>query len=322
MQVRDSDAQFRAHEAAGAYVSVNGERIFYRTEGDRGDGSPVVMLHGVPTCSYLYRKLISLTVGHHFVLAPDFPGLGLSAKPPARDYSWHALAQFVADFVKALKLKPVHLVMHDIGGPIGLEFAIRNPDQVSSITLLDAPTQVGTFKKPFIMQLLATSGINSLAFAMLQPRLMLAAWQSMGTTGKYSVSLTDMQVYRRMLTHNNGQRSFLKIMQSFETNAEKERFFDEGLRSLNKPALAIWGKHDPAISVSHGEWFAARVSGTQLHLLEAKHFLMEDHAEEMASLMTPFWDQVDGVQAESKIARDRLGERPQMKGWHKQSSEE
>lgn len=69
MQVRDSDAQFRAHEAAGAYVTVNGERIFYRTEGDRSDGSPVVMLHGVPTSSYLYRKLISLSVGRHNRLA-------------------------------------------------------------------------------------------------------------------------------------------------------------------------------------------------------------------------------------------------------------
>ena len=318
MQVRDSDAQFRAHEAAGAYVAVNGERIFYRTEGDRGDGSPVVMLHGVPTSSYLYRKLISLTVGRHFVLAPDFPGLGLSAKPTDRDYTWRALAQFVSDFVTAMKLKPVHLVMHDIGGPIGLEFAIRNPDKVASLTLLNAPTQVSAFKKPFVMQMLATGGLNSLAFAMLQPRLMLSTWQSMGTTGKYSVSLTDMQVYRRLLAHNNGQQSFFKIMQSFETTAEKEHFLDEGLRKLNKPALVIWGRHDPAIAVAHGEWFAQRVPGAQLHLLEAKHFLMEDHAEEMAGLMTPFWDQVDGVQSESKIARDRLGERPEMRGWHKQ----
>ena len=321
MQVRDSDAQFRAHEAAGAYVNVNGERIFYRTEGDRGDGSPIVMLHGVPTSSYLYRKLISLTVGHHFVLAPDFPGLGLSAKPPDRDYSWSALAQFVADFVTALKLKPVHLVLHDIGGPIGLEFAIRRPDQVASITLLNAPTQVSAFKKPFIMQLMATGGLNGLAFAMMQPRLMLSTWQSLGVTGNYSVSLTDMQVYRRMLTHNNGQQTFFKIMQSFGTTAEKERFLDEGLRRLGKPALVLWGKNDPAIPLVHCDWFTQRTPGAQVHLLDAKHFLMEDHAEEMAGLMTPFWDQVDGVQAESKIARDRLGERPEMKGWHKQSSE-
>ena len=320
MQVRDSDAQFRAHEAAGAYVTVNGERIFYRTEGDRGDGSPVIMLHGVPTSSYLYRKLISLTVGHHFVLAPDFPGLGLSAKPPTRDYSWHALAQFVADFVTTMKLKPVHLVMHDIGGPIGLEFAIRNPDKVASITLLNAPTQVSVFKKPFIMQLMSTGGLNSLAFAMLQPRLMLSTWQSMGTTGKYSVSLTDMQVYRRQLEHNNGQQSFFKIMQSFETTAEKERFLDEGLRQLHKPALVIWGKHDPAIPAAHREWFTQRVPAAQVHLLDAKHFLMEDHAEEMSNLLGSFWDQVHCVQSDSKIARNRLGERPEMKGWHKQDN--
>lgn len=320
MQVRDSDAQFRAHEAAGAYVAVNGERIFYRTEGDRGDGSPVVMLHGVPTSSYLYRKLISLSVGRHFVLAPDFPGLGLSAKPPGRDYSWTALAQFVADFATTLKLKPMHLVLHDLSGPIGLEFAIRNPGMVASITLLNAPMQASTYKMPLIMQLLATPGLNRLTFALLQPRLMLLAWRSMGVTGQYSVSLADMQVYRRMLTHNDGQQSFLKIMQTIDTTAEKNRFLDEGLRRLGKPALVIWGQNDPAIPASQREWFTQRVPGAAVHLLNAKHFLMEDHAEEMSSLLLPFWDQVDGVQTESKLARDRLGERPEMRGWHKQGN--
>ena len=320
MQVRDSDAQFRAHEAAGAYVAVNGERIFYPTEGHRSEGSSVGMLPGVPTSPYLYRKLISLSVGRHFVLAPDFPGLGLSAKPPGRDYSWTALAQFVADFATTLKLKPMHLVLHDLGGPIGLEFAIRHPGMVASITLLNAPMQASTYKMPAIMRLLATPGLNRLAFGLLQPRLMLLAWRRMGVTGQYSVSLTDMQVYRRMLTHNDGQQSFLKIMQTIDTTAAKDRFLDEGLRRLGKPALVIWGQNDPAIPASQREWFTQRVPGAAVHLLNAKHFLMEDHAEEMSSLLLPFWDQVDGVQTESKLARDRLGERPEMKGWHKQGN--
>ena len=321
MQIRDADAKLRSHEAIGRIVQVDGERIFCREEGN-SKGTPVLLLHGVPTSSFLWRKLMPL-IGRHRTLAPDLPGLGLSSKKPDRDYSWTGLAKTIGGLVDALRLPPFHLVVHDIGGPIGLEFAIRQPGRVKSITLLNSPLAVAHFRPPFPMSLFR-GGLGSLAFDMMQPRLMLFFFRQIGIARRHGVDLDDMRVYRALLTRDGGKESFLKMMRGFELTPEKERFFDEGLRHLaaeNVPALVIWGEQDPATPAFHRQFFVERIPYAEVHLLPARHFLQEDHAEEIANLARPFWERVDGettVEAVGgSVGMDRVRGRPAMRGWRK-----
>ncbi len=292
MQVSDADARLRAHEAAGRYIQVGEDRIFVREEGNR-KSTPVLLVHGVPTSSYLFRYLMTY-IGQHYSLAPDLPGLGLSSKRLDRDYTWSGLARTLAGIVEALDVGPVHLVLHDIGGPIGLQFAIEHPEWVRSITLLNSPLRVSRFRPRFPMNL--TRGpLRHLALKVfIRPRIMHLIWRQVGIAKKYGLDRDDLLVHRALLLRDNGLETFLRIMQGFELTPEKERFFDQGLRKLEIPALVIWGTRDPMISEEHREFFVERMPDTQVHLLEAKHFLLEDHAFDMSEPMLEFWKQVDG----------------------------
>ena len=105
------------HEAAGKRVVVDGHHIFVR---EAGSGAPVLLLHGVPSSSFLYRKMLpELAEKGLRAISFDFPGVGLSDKPKDIDYDWHALAKWVGRIVDALELPPVPLVLHDLPGPNG-----------------------------------------------------------------------------------------------------------------------------------------------------------------------------------------------------------
>jgi pimeloyl-ACP methyl ester carboxylesterase len=113
---------------------------------DLGHGQPVVCLHGVPASSFLYRKLIvELAARGLRGIAFDLPGLGLAERPAAFDHTWTGLGRFASAAVEALDLDRFHLVVHDIGAPVGFELAAAHPGRVASLTVLNAPVEVDTF---------------------------------------------------------------------------------------------------------------------------------------------------------------------------------
>ena len=320
MQVSDAEARLRAHEAAGRYIEVNGDRIFVREEGNRA-GTPVLLVHGVPTSSYFFRYLMTYIARHH-ALAPDLPGLGLSSKRLDREYTWSALARTLAEVVQALDVGPVHLVLHDIGGPIGLQFAIEHPDQVRSLTVMNCPLQVSRFRPRFPMSLMR-GRLRYPAFRFLtRPRVMHLTWRWIGVTKKYGLDRDDLLVHRMLLLRDNGMESLFRIMQGFELTPEKERFFDAGLRALQVPVLVIWGQRDPMISEEHRRFLVERVPGAQVHLLDAKHLLLEDHAFDASERMEAFWRQVDGGAVDGGLLKTGV-EQPgrRMAAWRRMAEE-
>jgi pimeloyl-ACP methyl ester carboxylesterase len=125
-----------SHRLSGMTFKAGGVGSFVL---ERGDGAPVVCLHGVPASSFLYRKVLTelATRGLRGV-AFDFPGLGLAERPSDFDYSWSGLARWTGQAIDALGIDRCHLVVHDIGGPIGFEWAITHPERVSSLTVLNS----------------------------------------------------------------------------------------------------------------------------------------------------------------------------------------
>ncbi|MFK7922390.1 MAG: alpha/beta fold hydrolase [Bacteroidia bacterium] len=102
---------------------------------DQGQGTPIVLVHGTPTWSYMFRHLIAPLSENHRVLAIDHLGFGLSAKPKTADYSVQAQAQRFSDWIASLNLTAFHLVVHDFGGPIALNYALQHPQQIKSLTI-------------------------------------------------------------------------------------------------------------------------------------------------------------------------------------------
>lgn len=278
------------HEAAGRYISVRGHQIFVRNE---GQGEPVLLLHGVPTSSFLYRKVTPrLAAAGYRAVAPDFPGLGLSDKPAGIPYDWHALAAWLGDIVAVADLPPVHLVVHDIGGPIGLEWAISQPEQVRSITFLNSLLDLTHFKKPFPMWLFDIPLIRHIAFVTLNTMVFKPIMRWRGVQDRAVADKPTVDAYIWLLKHKDGRGPFLDIMAGFDLRAEHERFLVEGTRQLDFLRQLVWGENDPGLSRREAEYISRALDIDRQHWLRARHFLQEDQAPALVGKLTDFFDQV------------------------------
>ncbi|MDQ3729504.1 MAG: alpha/beta fold hydrolase [Actinomycetota bacterium] len=276
---RDVNDAIARHSAAGFRFEAGGVRAFARQQ---GDGADVVMLHGVPTSSFLYRRVLPVLADQGLRgTAFDFPGLGLSDRPAPFNYSWSGLAAWTGEAIDALGLDRVHLVVHDIGGPIGLEWAIRNQDRVLSITVLNTVLDVAGFKRPWPMRPFAVRGLGEL-WLRASPRYIFSEiMYSQGIADRSRVPRSQVYAHIALLRLHDRGRAFLEVMRGFELTEEKERFFREGLANRPFPVRAVWGEDDPALGLNRLEAAKSILGLDDAILLPAKHFLQEDHFEEI-----------------------------------------
>ena len=278
------------HRAAGREFEAAGVRSFVR---EQGDGDPVVCMHGVPASSFLYRKVIAELAAHGLRgVAFDLPGLGLAARPEGFNYSWTGLGQFAAAAVDALGLDRFHLVVHDIGGPVGFELAAAMPQRIASLTILNAMIEVERFRRPWMMEPFARRGVGELWLdATIKPAFRQMMYYA-AIRDRAAISAAELDAYLDLLKGEDRGRAFLRIMRGFERTAEKERLYVSAVREVPYPVQVVWGADDPALKLSvHGEQ-ARRAAGVEtVHTLPAKHFVQEDQApavaERIAALAAP-----------------------------------
>jgi pimeloyl-ACP methyl ester carboxylesterase len=268
------------HSAAGRRFDAAGVRSFVR---EQGEGPDVVLLHGVPASSFLYRKVLPRLADQGMRgIAFDFPGLGLADRPVDFDYSWSGLARWLGEAIDALDLDRCHLVVHDIGGPIGCEWAIRNPDRVLSLTVLNTDIRPATFRRPWTMRPFAAPGIGPLWLRATPSPVFAFLFRTQGLGDRGAMTTAEVYAYRDLLMRIDRGRAFLKIMRGFELTERKDRFLAEGLGERSYPARIIWGKDDPALGLDHMERAREVLGVDDAVLLPAKHFLQEDQADALA----------------------------------------
>jgi pimeloyl-ACP methyl ester carboxylesterase len=268
------------HRAAGRAFAVGGVQSFVR---DEGTGDAVVLLHGVPSSSFLYRKVIPLLAAEGFrALSFDYPGLGLADRPEGFDYSWSGLARWTGAAIDALGIDRCHLVVHDIGGPIGCEWAIRNPDRVLSLTALNTLLDVAGFRRPWPMWPFAIRGMGELWLAAMRPWPMSELFYRQGIADRSAVPRAEVQAHYHLLKRGDGGRAFLRIMRGFELTEEKQRFLYKGLAARPYPARIVWGERDPALGIERLRAVQTALRVDDPVLVPAKHFLQEDQAPAVA----------------------------------------
>ena len=269
------------HSAAGRRFDAGGVRSFVR---EQGEGPTVVLVHGVPSSSFLYRKVIPLLADQGIrAVAFDFPGLGLADRPRDFDYSWSGLARWMGEAIDALGLDRVHLAVHDIGGPIGCEWAIHNPERTLSITALNTLLDPGSFRRPWTMHPFSIPAIGELWLWGTPTPLFAALFRMQGIADPRAMSKAEIYAYRALLLRADRGRAFLRIMRGFELTEEKSRFFSEGLAERRYPARIVWGERDPALGIDQLR-VTQRVLGlADATLVPGKHFLQEDQAPAVAA---------------------------------------
>ena len=252
---------------------------------DRGDGDAVVLLHGVPSSCFLYRKLVPLVAERdRRAIAFDFPGLGLAERPEDFDYTWSGLARFVDAALATLAVERCHLVVHDIGGPIGFEWAVRNPDRVLSLTALNTIGDPATFRRPWTMHPFAVRGLGELWLRSLNRWAFSELFYLQGIGDRSAVPRTDLYAHYELLKRGDGGRAFLRIMRGFELTQAKQDFIWNGLAERSYPAQVVWGGDDPALGRKQMR-IVGEVLGVEPVELPAKHFLQEDQAPAIAQAL-------------------------------------
>ncbi|MGB5813275.1 MAG: alpha/beta fold hydrolase [Polyangiales bacterium] len=274
------------HEAAGRRVALDGQQIFVREE---GEGEPVLLLHGVPASSFLYRKMLTPIADAGFrAVSFDFPGIGLSDKPKGVAYDWHALATWIGHVVDALALPPVHLVVHDIAGPIGIEWAIHNPVKVQSITITNTLLDVADFTPPFPMWTFRVPVLRHVVFSTMNTATMLQLFRQTGVKNRDAIDADTIASYLYLVKCNGGHRSFLEIMDGFDLSEAHRDWLRDGLLAIDKPMQVVWGEHEIAIPKAQLDYVSQAFPLRAKHMVDARHFLQEDQAEVVASHITAF----------------------------------
>ena len=276
-----SDEIVAAHEAAGRRFEAGGIDGFVR---DEGEGEPVVCLHGVPVSCFLYRRVLpELRARGLRGVAFDLPGLGLAARPETFDYSWTGLGAYAAAAVDALGLDRFHLVVHDIGGPVGFEVAHAMPDRIRSLTLLNTLVEVDTFRRPWSMEPFARRGVGEVYLKTLSKPAFRLLMRLQGVADMAAVPSAELDAHVDLLRRGDGGRAFLKIMRGFERTREKRDRYAAVVGSDAYPVQLVWGDRDPALKIDVQGEQAKRIAGVgTIHRLPAKHFLQEDQAPAVA----------------------------------------
>ena len=249
---------------------------------EEGTGEPVVCLHGVPSSAFLYRKVLpELAARDCRGIAFDLPGLGLADRPRDFDYSWSGLAKWTVDAIDALELDRFHLVVHDIGGPIGFDVVARVPDRIASLTVLNTLVRVASFKRPWSMEPFARRGIGEIYLKTMHP---IAFERLMRVQGVATpVPAADLRVYVHLLKRGDGGRAFLRIMRGFERTEEFEQRILQALSARSFPAQVLWAEQDPALRIEHqGEHAREALGVGAITRLHGKHFVQEDAPAEIA----------------------------------------
>jgi pimeloyl-ACP methyl ester carboxylesterase len=221
-------------------------------------------------------------------VAPDFPGLGLAARPTDFDYTWSGLARWLGEAVDALEIDQCHLVVHDIGGPIGIEWAVRHPDRVLSLTALNSMIALASFRRPWSMAPFAVRGLGELWLWAAPEFAYVPLFYAQGIANRALVSRAEVLAYRELVLREDRGRAFLKICRGFELTAEKQRLLWDGLRERTFEAQIIWAERDPAIGRSELNTYRRLLEIDHPILFPAKHFLQEDHADPLARAISDF----------------------------------
>jgi pimeloyl-ACP methyl ester carboxylesterase len=268
-----------AHRAAGREFEAGGVRSFVR---EQGDGEPVVLMHGIPVSSFLYRKVLPLLAERGLRgVAFDLPGLGLAEKRADFDYTWTGLGRWTGAAVDALGIERCHLVIHDIGGPIALEWALRNRERVQTLTVLDTLVDVAHFRRVWTMDLAAPPLLGPLWVATIRPPVARWLFYLQGIADRSATPSHEVDAHLALLHRDGGGRTFRRIVRGFELTAAKERFYVEGLREAGWPSTIVWGERDPALGEDRRRVIEEAL-GVEATILPAKHFLQEDQAPAVA----------------------------------------
>jgi pimeloyl-ACP methyl ester carboxylesterase len=266
--------------------------VFYREAGPT-DAPVLLLLHGFPSASHMFRDLIPLLEDRYRLIAPDLPGFGQTVSPPRGtfDYTFDHLADVLEGFTRALSLERYALYVFDYGAPVGLRLAMRHPEGVSAIISQNGNAYLegfsdewGSWEKYWR----EPSAANRQACrASLAPDT-IRNWQYGTGADPALLSPDGYELDIAYLAPPGADEIQLDLILDYRSNVALYPAFQSYFRQHQPPLLAVWGRYDPAFVPAGAAAFQRDLPCAQVHLIDAGHFALETHAQEVATLIRPF----------------------------------
>jgi pimeloyl-ACP methyl ester carboxylesterase len=275
------------------YATVDGCQLFYREAGP-ADAPVIVLLHGFPASSFMFRNLIPQLADRYRVIAPDHLGFGLSDAPPAGefDYTFDALTDLTAGLLGQLGVRRYAIYVQDYGAPVGWRLALRDPDAITAIITQSGNGYDAGFVDSFWKtvrdyqreQTPDTEAAVRQAFTLETTR-----WQYL--TGVPDETLVSPDTWHHdyaLLSRPGNDQIQLALFRDYVTNPPLYPRLHEFLRTSRVPVLAVWGRGDEIFGPAGGQAFAEDADDADIHLLAGGHFLLESAGDEVAALIRDF----------------------------------
>jgi pimeloyl-ACP methyl ester carboxylesterase len=275
-------------------VSIDGVEVFYRDAGPP-EAPVLLLLHGFPTSSHMFRNLIPLLADRYRVIAPDYPGFGQSAMPDRKDFSYTFAhyADIIDTLLQKLGAKRYAIYLMDYGAPVGYRVAIKHPERVSAMVIQNGNAYEEGLKEfwdPIKAYWADGSDAKRNALAGL---VTLESTKFQYTDGVRDVSRIDPDnwLHDQTLLDRPGNKDIqLDLFRDYGTNVAAYPQFQEFFRQRRPPALIVWGANDKIFPADGAHAYLRDLPRTEMHLLDTGHFALEDKLDEMEPLIRGFFD--------------------------------
>jgi pimeloyl-ACP methyl ester carboxylesterase len=274
------------------HANVDGNKIFYREAGSK-TAPTILLLHGFPTSSHMFRNLIPALADQYHVVAPDLPGFGFSDAPDRKNYryTFEHLAQVIDKFTQTVGLDHHSIYVFDYGAPVGFRLALAHPERVTAII-----SQNGNAYEEGL-----SDGWNPIQKYWKQPTAENRAalrefikpesvkWQyEHGVGDATQIAPEAYALDSALLARPGNDEIQLDLFLDYASNVALYPKFQEYFRTRRPPLLAVWGKNDPFFLPPGAEAYKRDIPTAEVHLLDTGHFALETHAPQIASAIHDF----------------------------------
>jgi len=311
-------SQAKADNAPGvAYRTVEIENvdIFYREAGDPGKPT-LLLLHGFPTSSHMFRDLITELADDYHLVAPDYPGYGFSSMPAVDDfdYSFDNIARLMEQFVDVVGIDRFSLYLMDYGAPVGFRIAASQPKRIETLIIQNGNAYFegidNNFWEPIREYWKDRDAVNkgldndwwkNIKAAYKQPEMTnddalrflvtlgATKWQyTNGVPNPEAVSPDTWDHVQPLLDREGNTDIQLQMFYSYGTNPPLYPAWQQYLRDYQPPTLIVWGEHDEIFPAAGAEPYKRDLKNLEYHLIDTGHFALETHGQEIADLMRDF----------------------------------
>ena len=284
----DNDIQYRT-------IEVQEIEIFYREAGSK-DLPNLVLLHGFPTSSHMFRNIISELSNDFHLIAPDYPGFGNSGQPSMQEfeYSFDNIAKVMDEFLQKIKVKKYSLYVMDYGAPIGFRIAAKHPERIESLIVQNGNAYnegLREFWNPIKKYWNDKSQENAIPLAkFITPEGV--KWQyTHGVRNPHSISPDNWNTDLKHLTRKGNPAIQLELFYDYQSNVPLYPQWQKYFRTHQPPTLIVWGEHDYIFPVDGAHPYKRDLNNLEFHLLNTGHFVLEEDSEVVANYIRDFLNQ-------------------------------